>query len=306
MNLYLANGTNRLYALSIQLDESSLTYKTYDVYETIKLKQFWETQTGNVLPGSLFDKAPTPAITPAWVTETYSVYESQSPESQTINFSDIQGLSDFSDHGIFMLYSPDSPSYVSPIRPTAPSSVPAGKTSIRVPLHNGYALTTGSKMSPFVHSAFNNNIAMIAICVPFASAPVDQWSIVFNVKDSSLFKLTSGQATTPMQGNSVGKFTKSLLPKVWFTNKTMTVTADGFVDVPFYLGDSTGNPITQSDATVYLKTTAGQLNKQQVTTINGQGTVRLIASHLVSGETATISCGFKLFSGTDDCVVTVN
>jgi hypothetical protein len=62
---------------------------------------------------------------------------------------------------------------------------------------------------------------------------------------------------------------------------------------------------TEHNAFVYLKTTAGVLNKQQVKTVGGKGKVRLIASHLEAGDIATVSCGFQYYSGTDDCVVTV-
>ena len=108
-----------------------------------------------------------------------------------------------------------------------------------------------------------------------------------------------------MPGQLGNTFLDKSYPKVWFNTKTATVTPDGYVDISFYLGDSSGTTITGHDADVYLDTTAGVLNKQKVTTQNGVGTVRLIASHLTSGEIAKVKCGFKFYTGTDDCVVTV-
>jgi hypothetical protein len=104
----------------------------------------------------------------------------------------------------------------------------------------------------------------------------------------------------------MGKFVLNNMPKVAFKDKTATVDADGYVDLEFSLVTAKGLPLeTEHNAFVYLKTTAGVLNKQQVKTVGGKGKVRLIASHLEAGDIATVSCGFQYYSGTDDCVVTV-
>jgi hypothetical protein len=95
------------------------------------------------------------------------------------------------------------------------------------------------------------------------------------------------------------------MPKVWFKKNNATVKTNNFVDLEFYLGTASGSPITGHDATVYIKTTGGQLNKTQVRTINGEGKVRLFTNYLEDGDDVTVSCGFQYYSGTDDCAVTI-
>jgi hypothetical protein len=323
MNLYLAEGVHRVFGLELAITETGITYTTRTAYKTAELQAHWAALATNSDVMPVYSKAPTPDVEPLWTTDTYSIYAPlttgvpvQTVDTQTINFSDIQSLSDFSDHGLFLVYAPQSPQFIYSGPPPVAGSFPHVEGGVAaVPIHNAYSQTTASKLNPIQAAFIQNNVAMIAIAVPFADAPVDQWSIFVRVADKSLLKVTSGQELAPLVndgnspdpkiGNPFAKAVTSKFNKVYFKSETATVTADGFVDLEFFLGDANGAPVTGHDATVYFKTTAGALNKQQATTQNGVGTVRLIATHLTAGDTAKVSCGFKYVSGTDDCVVTV-
>jgi hypothetical protein len=318
MNLYLSVGSNvPTFALDVTVTETGLTYKTYRVFEITNLKQWWGTQVEQPILAPM--NLPTPDETPVWTTDKYAVYKHASQlvfdaqagqnidmgegSEQSLDFAYLQTLSDYSDHAIYPIFTPDSPQAMS-FGPNA-NRLTVGK-SVKVNIRNAVASTSHNKLNPFMNSALYGNGNMMAIIVPLADMPPSEWDIVFSVADESLIRINSQIQPQVLGDATLGKFVINNMPKVVFKNETATVDADGYVDLEFSLATAQGTPLdTAHEATVYLKTTAGSLNKQQVKTVNGQGKVRLIATHLESGDQATVSCGFQYYSGTDDCVVTV-
>jgi hypothetical protein len=145
---------------------------------------------------------------------------------------------------------------------------------------------------------------MIGIGIPFKDSNYSDWHIIVSTLDACLVNVISNDEVT-LDVDSVGKFLSTTFGKVVFENETATVAPDGKVTLPFYLTNPDGTPTTTNNATVYFKTTGGMLNKQQVATENGVGTVAFIASHLDAGDSVKVSVGFKYFSGTSDCIITV-
>lgn len=345
MNLYEFIGRNSLFGLEVTLTPTGFTYQTHQAYRTENLAQYWNAmRTGGPNGGTGIIKIGAPELdaTPLWTTDTYSVFpdaEQNAVGPRTVDFTELQKQVDFSDHAMYNVYAPwqsvnvlgnfiyadlvGGPDPVSQneiipeelinkmiFQPNAYEYKPDGSGAVLahpiLPLTNMYAVTMGSKMHP-VDMLWHHTQAvgrMISIIVPFANSPISDWSLVFKMPAPGLLKINSGEQTTIYAGGG-RSFISTLYPGVKFKNSTATVTADGFVDLEFQLANPDGTLITDRDATVYLKTNAGMLNKQVVTTKNGVGTVRLIASHLTTDDVAKVSCGFKFFSGTDDCMVTV-
>jgi RNase H-fold protein (predicted Holliday junction resolvase) len=303
MKLLLSTGTNVPFGLEVSVDESSITYQTYEAYDTIELKRQWNELAAGLPTTMDYSTQPTPDMTPAWTTDKFSVYASKS-EPVTITFEALKEKNDFSDHAVYSIFTPDSPNVILPMGATAFVNHGAGN-KVAMPIHNIIAHSSVTKINPFVQSALNKNATMIAICVPFANSPTSDWDIMFGVHDESLIRVKTGQHLETLADPRLGMYITTTLPKVSFKTNTASVSADGIVDLEFFLCNGAGAPITTHDATVYLKTSAGQLNKQQVVTSGGVGKVKLIASHLDAGDIAVVSCGFKYYTGTDDCTVTV-
>lgn len=321
MNLYLSIGTQKpTFALEVTVTESELTYKTYPAYPIEELKRTWRQQVEN--PMFAPSNTPTPDEKPLWTTDKYAIYDHVevahndivqgntdigSLPPQSINFQEITDLSDYSDHAIYQIYAPDSPVNIveKPSIPSGYSRQVAGKgTTVRI--HNSVAHTSVSKFNPFGYGTLTGNGCMIAVIVPLADMPPSEWDVVFSIADEGLIKVNSETPVEILGDPTLGRLVDSHLPKVAFTKNTATVDADGHVDLEFSLVDAKGSSLaTEHNATVYLTTTAGVLNKQQVKTVGGKGKVRLIASHLEAKDVAIVSCGFQYYSGTDDCVVTV-
>ena len=321
MNLYLSIGTQKpTFALEVTVTESGLSYKTYPAYPIEELKKAWRQQVEN--PMFAPSNTPTPDETPLWTTDKFAVYDHVtvvhndavqgttdigSVPPQSIDFQEITNLTDYSDHAIYQIYAPDSPVNIveKPSLPTGYSRQVANKgTTVRI--HNSVAHTSTSKFNPFGYGTLTGNGCMIAVMVPLADMPPSEWDVVFAVADEGLIKVHSETPVEILGDPTLGRLIDSHLPKVAFAKETATVDADGYVDLEFSLVTAKGTPLeTEHNATVYLTTTAGVLNKQQVKTVAGKGKVRLIASHLEAGDVATVSCGFQYYSGTDDCVVTV-
>jgi hypothetical protein len=320
MNLYLSVGTAEpTFALEVTVTETGLTYKTYPAFSIEELKKTWRQQLENSSFAPMH--TPTPDEKPLWTTEKFAVYNHVNvtindpvagivvvshQEENSIDFASIKELPDYSDHAIYQIYTPDSPLNIveKASLPLAYSRQVSNRLAVAV-IHNSVAHTATSKINPFAWSNLGKNNPMIAIIVPLADMPTSEWDIMLSVADEGLIKINSAVAATPLTV-AKGMIPHVHMPKVAFKGKTATVDADGYVDVEFSLVTAQGAPLeTEHNATVYLKTTAGVLNKQQVKTVGGKGTVRLIANHLEAGDVATVSCGFQYWSGTDDCVITV-
>jgi hypothetical protein len=319
MNLYEFIGQKNHvgYGLEVTLTDSGFKYITRQVYKTDTLGAYW---VGVRQGGTIKQGAPALDAVPLWTTETYSVFEDPSVTEITVDFSKIKELSDFSDHSLYTIYAPyqavsllgnvvftdlvngpDHDEVNSEI--VVPDATTVGRS--KLPLSNIYSLTKSSKMNPFDFLWHHTQSVprMISICVPFADSNFSDWSLMFKMPDTGLLKVNGGE-TQVLPG--VGKQQlSSMFPSVKFKTNTATVAADGTVDIDFQLVDASGNAVTTHDADIYLETTAGIVNKQRVTTKNGAGTVTFIASHLKSGDKAKVKCGFKYFTGTSDCLVTV-
>lgn len=322
MNLYLSIGTQKpTFALEVTVTDAGLSYKTYPAYPIEELKRAWKQQVENPMFAPM--NTPTPDEKPLWTTDKYAIYDHVevmhndivqgntnvgSLPSQSIDFQEITNLTDYSDHAIYQIYAPDSPVNIVE-KPSSPTNgysrqVAAKGTTVRI--HNSVAHTSSSKFNPFNYGTLTGNGCMIAIMVPLADMTPSEWAVVFSIADEGLIKVNSETQVEILGDPTLGRLIDSHLPKVAFTKDTATVDADGYVDLEFSLVTAKGLPLeTEHNAFVYLKTTAGVLNKQQVKTVGGKGNVRLIANHLEAGDVATVSCGFQYYSGTDDCVVTV-
>jgi hypothetical protein len=322
MNLYefIGKPTHPLYGLEVTVTSTGFKYITREAYNTESLTQYWSAlrQDGSQIKQG----APALDSTPLWTTDTLSVFEDPNAKEITIDFNGIKDLADFSDHSLYTIYAPyQSVSILGNVVYTDLAGSPdeddlsniqvnipglSDDRRLKLPLSNVYALTKSNKMNPFdfLWHHTHNVPRMISIVVPFATSDFSDWSLMFKMAAPGLLKIKSGQTTQVFPG--VGKNDlPSYYPSVVFEKETATVTADGVVSVNFKLVDSKGNDITDHNADVYLETNAGMLNKQKVTTTGGKGSVKFIASHLTAGDTAKIKCGFKYFTGTDDCIVTV-
>ena len=326
MNLYLSTGTQvATFALDVTITDTGLTYKTYPAFLIEDLKTAWRQQIDTPMFAPM--NTPTPDEKPLWTTDKYAVYNHINvihnddyedtvvvphQEEKSITFDNITKLSDYSDHAIYQIYTPASPSnivekpnnFIQLTGRHQPTGLGQPIKTTAVTIFNSVAHTATSKFGPLQYSALTGNGTMIAIVVPLADMPPSEWDFVFSMADEGLLKINSSSTVTPLAG--LGALIKTHMPKVAFNKNTATVDADGYVDLEFSLVTAQGAPLdTEHNAFVYLKTTAGVLNKQQVKTVGGKGKVRVIASHLEAGDVATVSCGFQYWSGTDDCIVTV-
>jgi hypothetical protein len=302
MNIYVENGlAMQPYAVELTTTSTGFTYKLRDVYVTANLEAAWAQAdaSGYGLPSEY----PTPA-TPVYAKQgQYTIYDNPKFSTQTVDFSEIQTLSDFSDHAVYMIYTPESANFVS-VNPKTENTDSTNPDARWERMTNIYAKTLASKAHPY---AYTNRIngRLISIGIPFSDSPFSDWNIIVSAHDASLVDIKSGE--TPIAApDQQGKYFHSTLPNVVFVTETATVAADDKVTLNFKLVNADGSDNTTESATIYLKTTAGVLNKTQVVTQNGVGSVALIASHLASGDVAKVSCGFKYFSGAHDCIVTVS
>jgi len=325
MNLYISTHCRRYYAVEAVVTSEGIEYKTYPAYLISELKKYWASLANSGIPGTLIfdDQHPmiTPDMKPLWTTDTVAVYDVQVANntytSGVIDFQlDIKNNNDYSDHAQYDIYSPGclavttvfdehrdkhSNDIMSYSAMTKAQTVSNGiSRGYMIPIHNSVAQTSHSRMKPHVHQRLTGNAPMISIMVPLADMDPTDWEIVFTVAEEGLLRV-NGNTVEPIP---VG-YLLNHMPKVWFKKNTATVNTNNFVDLEFYLGTASGSPITGHDATVYIKTTGGQLNKTQVRTVNGEGKVKLISNHLESGDVIKVSVGFQYYSGTDDCIVTV-
>jgi len=318
---------SQLIALDIKFTDTGFQWTVFDAYKKSELQLEWASLADNTVTARKVAgvRYPSPTDEFAWETETHRVYSQTSgvyPDvtagiSGEINWTDITNNEGFSDHAIFAITHPADQVTVRNLNVRYVQQT-ALNTRTSIPLYNLVANSQLHKKNPVAAMSLQKNSPMILISIPFAEMNPSDWNMMVALGDSDpgLVRISSGEQFTNVITDELGRIVYTM-PKVYFTNKTATVSPDGYVDLPFYLGTPTdlnpsaktssehGLPITDHNATIYLKTTAGHLNKQQVQTVNGVGTVRLIATHLVPGDTITVSCGFQYWSGSDDCVVTV-
>jgi hypothetical protein len=134
--------------------------------------------------------------------------------------------------------------------------------------------------------------------------PNNDWHIILNVVDKNLVRVTPEQELITAADLESPAFPHN--PRVVFDTTATTVSSTGTVDVAFHLYDPDSNSnITNVEADVYITAKGGRLNKTTVTTVNGVGTVTFVPEYLSAGDIIKISCGFKYFSGTSDCYITV-
>lgn len=331
MNLHVSVACRRYYAIDAVVTSEGIEYKTYPAYDIERLKKYWAAQAVDPNMAVFLNRSDpfqpmlvpvTPDMTPLWTTDTTAVYDhptqSDTYPSGVIKFKeDIIDNVDFSDHAKYDIFNPGAVCVTVPyshdatldlmVKPQTPpdramlSGVARGH---QIPIHNSIAQTSHSKMAPHVAQRLDGNGAMISINVPLADMPPSKWDIVFVVCEAGLLRLNSESPLKPISAVP-GNYIQNVMPAVYFKQDTATADVDGVVDLEFYLGTAGKTPITDHDATVYVKTTGGFLNKTKIRTVDGKGKVKLITTHLESGDVIKVSAGFQYYSGTDDCVVTV-
>jgi hypothetical protein len=302
MKIYVEQTATAPFAIDITTTQTGFTYMLRDVWVTEELHRIWgEVAAGNLTIG---DNASIPKPTDAVhsVRGIYTVYDNPVFQPQTLNFADFTTLNDFSDHAFYMIYNPMSPNFTGFEYSSAYPNSKAENVRFEK-FTNIYTKTAAGKVHPYAHTN-PTNARMIGIGIPFKDSNYSDWHIIVSTLDACLVNVISNDEVT-LDVDSVGKFLSTTFGKVVFENETATVAPDGKVTLPFYLTNPDGTPTTTNNATVYFKTTGGMLNKQQVATENGVGTVAFIASHLDAGDSVKVSVGFKYFSGTSDCIITV-
>lgn len=217
-------------------------------------------------------------------------------ERVSVNLADFQSRADYSDHSAYVL----TIELLEEFRERYVGLIPTGKLG---QTYNIISSTIASKDHPFSAFKAAGGVRLLTLLVPFKESSLDDLILVASVTDPGLVKVNPPQEVIVETNTTPGNFPH--LPKVYFRNNTASVSADGTVDLEFFLAHSDKTPITDRDATVFLKTQGGRLNKLEIKTTNGVGVVKFIPEYLTAGDRIKVSCGFKYFSGTDDCLVTI-
>lgn len=172
-------------------------------------------------------------------------------------------------------------------------------------IYNATAVTLSSKLHPYAQYHKTSGGRVVAVHVPLKNSPNSDWHIHINVPSADLIRVTPDQEVfTTTTGFETSVFPHN--PVVVFDTATVNVSTDGTVDLPFHLQDpQTNTSITDIEADIYITAKGGRLNKLVIPTVNGRGVVKFIPEYLSVGDTIKVSCGFKYFSGTSDCIVTV-
>lgn len=171
-------------------------------------------------------------------------------------------------------------------------------------VYNATSVTLASKRHPYAEYHDQIGGRVLAVHVPLKNSPNSDWHINVNVPSVDLLRVTPSQEL--LTSNDIGSPVFPHNPVVVFDTSAVNVSADGTVDLPFHLEDpQTASAITTTEADIYITAKGGRLNKLVVPTVNGRGVVKFIPEYLSAGDTVKVSCGFKYFSGTSDCIVTV-
>lgn len=172
-------------------------------------------------------------------------------------------------------------------------------------VYNITAATMSSKRRTYAAYNAVNGGRVISLQIPLKNSGNNDWQIEINVPSQDLLRVDPSQSVIVNDGTlSTKPFAHHPYPK--FDVETATVSATGTVDISFKLYDPDSNAtITDISTDIYVTSKGGRLNKSVVTTVNGVGTVTFIPEYLAVGDIIKVSCGFKYFSGTSDCLVTV-
>jgi len=215
-----------------------------------------------------------------------------STSERTLELESLRDQSAFGDHACFTLYDRSSANadHVHPLLLTH--------------IHNAYAQTRCSKASlSDYHASVTQVFPLLCVLVPFSTSPIDEWAIVVSSKNSALIQATGDLHTQSAPGLDAA--CKSFFPLIRFDAHSVRTNAAGESILNFLVTEASGAPITTRECEVYLETTAGTLTQRRVITSSGRGSVMFYADRLPAGSIAKVKCGFKYFSGTDDCHVSV-
>ena len=231
-------------------------------------------------------------------TETLAVFDPIT-ERVAVQFDDLRSRSDFSDRA----------EYVLPINFLEKFenrfNVKSSTTPKEQQFFNVIQSTSASKEHPVDWYGRTIGSKFISVQIPLANSSNDDWFINISLPNNELLKVSPEQQIVDVVEKDLSNPQK-LLPAVKFNTTSASVAEDSTVDLLFQLIDPiTNSNITTTETKIYLKTTGGKLNKQVVQTVNGAGTVKFIPEYLSTGDSVKVSCGFKYFSGTDDCLITV-
>lgn len=219
--------------------------------------------------------------------------EPREPTVRNIDLESLRNRPDFGDHALYTIYD----------RSSAGGELVSEEVANSV--CNLYAMTYASKVEASTYHRLVTQIFPLAVIyVPLASSPLSQWSIGVRVNESATVTASANLVKVPAV-SLPGAGESSIFPLVRFDAATATVDADGQLEVPFHLTDASGAPLAQGDADVYLDATAGNLVQRRVRTVNGRGSAIFRPDGLPRGSLAKIKAGFKFFSGTDDCMVSI-
>lgn len=129
------------------------------------------------------------------------------------------------------------------------------------------------------------------ILVPFADAPISEWTFVA----VATILTVDGNAVTETFDvdidRTIADTCNATLPGIVLSKQGTTVSAQ--------LVDATGSPIAKSNIDIYFETTAGYLTKSRSTTdTNGVAT-----TEVVGAADGKIKAGFKYFTGKVDWII---
>ena len=282
---------NKLYAIELWVTDYGFDYQFRQAFTIASL-------TLPLPEGAMPDTAnPQHLDNCAYKTEKVAVF-GPITERIAVKFNDFRARSDFA----------DSAEYALPIDFLDDFNLKFNFRSRNISkdhqLFNIIQTSSASKESPIDLYGRTVGSKFISIQVPFESSPNEDWFIHLNLPDKELLKVSPESQIIDVDGR--GLVTHQFLPIVKFNNTTASVAEDGTVDLSFQLFDPiTNSNITTTETKVYLKTTGGRLSKQVVQTVGGAGTVKFIPEYLSASDTIKVSCGFKYFSGTGDCLITI-
>lgn len=285
MKLYLGNK-NPPFALDVTLKDTTITFSVRSIMQ----REYVGDQTkDHPIGGKFFDMS----LISEWRGD-FGVF-GEPVYQRVIDLESLTQHPEFGDHASFMLYAPVGVME----RYTTPEAF-----FTQTP--NLYVATLASKMdAQAYHASFLQAHPIGHILVPFKTSPLEDWTLGFNVFSPELVRTSSNIEVIP--SITLALVRDETLPVVKFVgSKSAEVALAGEVAVSFRLETPDGTPIVDREADVYLDATAGYLAARRVTTVKGVGSTTFRPDGMTTGDTAKIKAGFKLFTGTDDLVVSVS
>lgn len=284
MKLFTGNK-NPPFALDVTLEGSTLSYSVRAIMQREFVGSPNNTHSNG---GKYFDEG----LITEWRGD-FGVF-GESIYKRSIDLQTLQQHPEFSDHASFMLYAP--------VGLMERYNTPEG---FYAQTPNLYVATLASKMdAQAYHASVLQTHPLGHILVPFKSSPIEEWSLGFNVFEPALIKASPNIDVIP--AITLAMVREEVLPVVRFVGDSSVDALPGDeVVINFRLESPQGEPITDSNAEVYLEATAGYLVGRRIKTVGGQGSTSFRPDGMVAGENAKIKVGFKYFSGTDDLMVNV-